>query len=405
MGLHLNENGVGRVTGVFFCDSAWLCKPCARRRALERAERISEVYDALSAGVIENETTGERIFGTMPMITLTIRHDLTMQLAAVKAAVMKAWLETRRGAPWARVKEKYKVLGVLTAPEVTWSWNNGWHFHLHVAVPALCDKKMASELGAWILARYLRYIKGQGFDALIDGQDVTIPDDEKAALDYMAKGVHQSRQSAWELAGGTGTKDRTAKDSLSPFDILERAHGDKRMAALFREYAEVMPGTRACIITKSLADKLKLTPVEDEEEPGLEEAEHPTDPIGFLPSPIWRALMNKALGGTVLARLEDVGADGWLEVEALAFKLAGVRPLGQWSEITNELPEFRPPEDWVAREVIALEMTRQVRPGGRKWGRSLGQVLDRLRGEAVRSGRKFIPPDLQKVLSLIAAQE
>lgn len=80
VGLHLREDGSARTSGVYRCDSPWLCPVCSIRRAKERQERVALVYDV--AGCF----TG----GQTPMITITVRHKRGMALADIKAAVDEA---------------------------------------------------------------------------------------------------------------------------------------------------------------------------------------------------------------------------------------------------------------------------------------------------------------------------
>lgn len=394
---HLNDEGVGRTAGVLSCDSAWLCAVCARKRAVERAERVADVFDALDAGVIVDKATGARERGSLPMVTLTIRHGRSMKLGVMRAAVLDAWRKTRQGAPWARAQERYGVLGVLTAPEVTWSPMHGWHFHIHCGIPCLSDRDDAVELGAWLIDRYVRYLRAAGFDALREVQDVTVPDQIGDALNYMAKGVATSRNAVWEMAGGTATKTATRKDqSLTPFDILEASFGDRRMQELWREYADVMPGTRSCVITAKMADRLGIDAADDEDQPGEEpKTEKAPSYVGSVPSFVQNALMNKRRGNAAVAVLEDLGRGCWDEIERQIWRLAGCgEPPASAGVGTDPEPlrEHRPTVDEIAAE---------VRGTGLRTSDGLRRVLDRHRRTAVITGRALVLPDMSDILRSI----
>ena len=79
---------------------------------------------------------------------------------------------------------------------------------------------------------------------------------------------------AWEVAGAH--KDKTKSDrSMTPWDIAEAAsNGDKFMYARWKEYEDVMPGSRSCVITPSLKKKLGLQANEDKRSAEQDLEEH-----------------------------------------------------------------------------------------------------------------------------------
>lgn len=387
VGVHLNEAGSAWTSGTLRCGSGWLCPVCAPQRARERQERVGEVYDTVAFG----------LKGQMPMVTLTVRHRQGMALADLRRVEQDAWKAVRQGAPWARLKKRFKILGTVTAPEVTWSVAFGWHFHMHIAVPCLTDRSGALEVGAWIIDRYIRYVRAAGYDALSQGQDVTLPSTPEAAAAYLAKGVTNSGDIAWELAGAANKRGRSG--SLHPFDILEASTGDASMAALWREYAAALKGARSCVISAALAKRLGLDEADDAEEPSVEEPKAETI-VGELPAYIWNAVMKVRLGSTVLSIVEDEGPLAWRKAEMRAYEIAGFDPpnVGEARSAPPPPPSHAPTAEDIAQQAIGEAY--QVR--GRK-GEALRRVLDRERGRAVALGRSFSPPDLRQVFALMSA--
>lgn len=383
VGVHLTEAGTAWTSGTLRCNSGWLCTVCAPRRARERQERVAEVYD----------TTTLSLKGLVPMVTLTVRHRQGMALADLRQVEQDAWRSVRQGAPWARLKRRFGILGTITAPEVTWSRENGWHFHMHIAVPCVTDRAGALEVGAWIIDRYIRYVRAAGYEALSQGQDVTLPRSPEDAARYLSKGVTSSQDITWELAGAANKRGKSG--SLHPFDILEAASGDAAMVALWREYAAAMKGARSCVISAALAKKLGLDEADDIEEPGVEQTEE--SPLGELPSYIWNGVMRKRMGSTVLSIVEDGGAQAWPQALAEAYRIAEFdAPTADTSPPTPR-SHAPTPED-VARAALAEAHSC----GGRK-GVAVGRVIDRERGFAVSRGLAFVPPDLRRVLELVGA--
>lgn len=379
VGLHLRDDGSARTSGAFRCDSGWLCTVCAPQRGKERAEKILEVFDHV------------RAFrdGRMVMCTLTVRHNRGHALADLRKVVQQASVAARQGAPWNRRKERHQIFGVISAPEVTWSAANGWHFHVHTALLLRGSDEDAQQLGEWFVERYLRAVQAAGYSALIDGQDVAVIRSEKRLAEYIAKGVNRNRDMAWEMAG-QATKQACA-DSLHPFDILEKASGDVAMKALWLEYASAVKGMKSCVVTKGIADALGIEPEEDDDRPG-EEPEAESDAVGTLPAETWNTLMRRRLASSVLTLLEDGGAAGWEEVRRRAFAWAAGHD------------DRRPPEAFHApspEHVAACARAR--RHEFREVSRAIGAALDRERGVAASLGRRFVPPSMRRVLELIAA--
>jgi len=384
---HLKENGTAKTSGVLHCDSAWLCPVCAPRRGKERQERMAEVFDHVKAYPD----------GQMVMCTLTVRHKRGQSLMELKKAVQAASRMARQGAPWSRAKRKFGVFGVISAPEVTWSPEAGWHFHIHTAIVHRGTNAEAQLLGEWFVQRYMGYVEELGYSALIDGQDVSVIHDHKKLADYIAKGVSRTRDLAWEMAG-QATKKARSKGGLHPFDILEKASGDDAMKELFREYAAAMKGVRSCVVTKSLADALGIEPNEDADKEG----ETPIEPdtLGTLPTFIWNKVMNRMKGSVVLAILEDGGVAAWPEARAAAYGFA------EWGFDDSEgaaierrpIPRLHEPTaDQIANEVgVHCSMKRNK-------GQAIKLVLDQHREFAKARGLTFVVPPMKQVLDLLAA--
>ncbi|GGE25542.1 hypothetical protein GCM10011390_51260 [Aureimonas endophytica] len=383
VGLHLSAGGVGRTSGTLRCRSGTLCPVCAPSVAKERQERVGEVYDIVHYRK-----------GQTPMVTLTVRHDRRMALAELRAVVDAAWRDVRRGAPWARAKKRWGVLGVLTAPEVTWSQAHGWHYHLHIGLPCQTTEDGARDLGAWVIDRYLRYVRAAGYTAVREAQDVTLPDSRGAIVDYLAKGVSLHGDLAWELAGATLKRARKARSGMHPFDLLEASAGDPRMADLWREYAKAMKGIRSCVVTKSLAKVLGIDEDDDVQEPGVEQ--QADEPVGHLPRHVWLAVHRRGRSSTVLAVLEDRGPEAWAEVQRVAFDLAGFDPPDQGPRAPVPPRVVAPTAAQIAREALSCRWAE------RNSGDAIRKVMDRARGHAVATGCQFDPPDLREVMRLVA---
>nr|WP_012477875.1 protein rep [Brucella anthropi]ABI98038.1 rep protein [Brucella anthropi] len=384
------KDGKAGVSGVFFCDSPWLCPTCAPRRAAQRAEKVTEVFKAA-------EAKGGRIV----FVTLTVKHGKKDSLADLKSLVMTACRKARQGKPWALAVERFKIAGTLVGPEVTWSEKHGWHFHLHVALvvftdidfkaaraagAAELDKAMrmadahAAEAGEWLMERYRSYISAAGGRTSRQAQDVTVVWTEADLAEYLAKG-----SAAWEVSNAGATKQ--GKEGLTPWDLAARAEGgDAMFAGLFREYAEVMPGTRSCVITKSLADKLGIQPEDDSDNPGVKMLEDEAEVVGTLEPYRWHKVLRRGHAPDVL-RVVGAGWD-WPAIDDLIAEMLKEKEAGQ-----NVMSVS-------ARELVLRAKTIRDAKGC-KSGAALQQALAQFRKEASAKGKAFGEPCLKTAMELL----
>lgn len=283
------------VSGVYRCGSGWLCPTCSRAVAQVRQARVQRVVQATT------DAGGHFVMGL-----LTVSHGKKDSLADLKALVQESWAAARRGAPWERVRDRAGVAGILNGPETTHGCH-GWHFHIHFGMPCLTeDEDVAKAAGEALVQRFMRAVQKRGGKVTRDAQGVEIAASPEAAGEYIAKGT------AWELAaGGSDHKSRTK--GRTHWDIAEdAAAGDDESFRLFREYADVMPGTRSCVVTSGMAAALGIDVDEDDEYDGEEQQfEDGVAVVGTVPAETWKDVLRGGLAGTLLARVEDeVGLDG-----------------------------------------------------------------------------------------------
>ena len=320
--VHLSKEGRAYVTGVYACDSAFLCPPCSRRRALEIQERLTRAVQAC----IEQG-------GMVWFVTPTAQRRRDQGLVVMKKGVQDAWREARQGEGWKKPSAKAGVLGVSTVMEAPWSPSTGWGVHLHALVFFdHQDNERAEKAIRLLLSRYLRRLRAHGLKGTSGAQHAERCRDAEKAAKYCAK-------VASELAHGwvkEGRKDKST--SVRPFAIaakatlrgedgepmavpgLERVSRD-RCRELWREYAAAMPKTRLGAISPQLAAKLGIQAADDQEKARVRQLVE-EERIGQLPTPTWDRLVRRALAGTFLSKVEsEVDPDGWGWEEVRAWAL------------------------------------------------------------------------------------
>lgn len=299
--IHRRASGAG-VSGVFRCDSPWLCPSCAPARAKRRHERLEQVIDATSASG-----------GSCAFVTLTLRHDHDLSLARAKSVLSEASRRARQGRRWGDIKSAGGLLGVVQGVEVLHSQRTGWHYHAHLLIPGTGTPVAVLEAARRLVARYLEEVARLGASATLSGQDVQLVQNGEAAR-YASKG-----SASWEVAGGA--KAARSAVSRSPWDLATLAAlGDERARVLFLEYAEVMPGTRSCVVSPGIAKALGIQACADEDASGEEQQlDEANGVVGELPSLTWRRILGAGVAWRVLAAVE--ARENWPKVASLAEQL------------------------------------------------------------------------------------
>jgi len=386
------------VNGVIFCDSPWLCPSCAPKRAGERVDRISNVFDAA-------EAKG----GTVVFVTLTVRHERGQSLADLKKMVQSACADARRGAPWERAKKRFNIVGVISSPEVTYGDKTGWHFHLHIALVLLPfegemiepktsvergqqAKKLVErgqQAGEWLIDRYMNYIRLMGGSCDRKGQDVQSLIRRDDLAKYVAKG-----SADWEIASAGATK--LGIKGNTPWDLAARsARGDHVAAGLFKEYAAVMPGTRSCVVSAKLAAILGIQSADDSENPSVQEVESDDVKIMELATSKWNRLLRRGCAHDVL--------------NAVAAKRT---PKDIFELVSRLLHETASGDDgWTGAKadlsvsaLVLAERARVIKKGRRVCttsGAALQIAVQEWRDKAARKKQVLILPDLKTTMALL----
>ena len=288
------------VSGIYRCGSPWLCPTCAPVKALKRAERVRA---AATATFLRG--------GRAALVVLTAAHSMEMSLSEIKELVQGSSSAARKGRAWVKAVTDYGILGVIVGQEVTFSLDNGWHYHQHLSIlvdgPDAGAYKRAEQAGEWIAKAYSEKVRDKGGEVSDRyGWHVRVARDAVDASDYTAKG-----SMAWEVAGGH--KDQTKSEkSLTPWDIATAASaGNKQMFAKWKEYEAIMPGTRSCVVSAALAKKLGLEAEADNSEDSEQLFHEQDDVVGHVEAPVWSRWMRHGLASTFLLRVELEGEMGF----------------------------------------------------------------------------------------------
>ena len=295
--------------------SIWASPVSAARLARLRS---AEIRTAVDSWVDQDPGHG------VEFLTLTVRHNAGQGLKSVWDVVAKAWRSVVGGASWhggARCvgdKHEFGVAHWVRSVEITHSYENGWHVHVHALLLTTkkLKQKQRKKLRARLFERWKNACLRAGFDAPteergIDLKSVMNSSGSAAIGEYLAKG--QTSKIAMEVASGQASKQARGKNR-TPFQILgdigraDRAGEDYgRDLQTYHEWERVSNGRRAIGWSKNAKAELGVKDLSDEELLQQDDDENFSDPyaVALVPRDSWHrptSCSSKPLSDDVVAR-------------------------------------------------------------------------------------------------------
>ncbi len=218
----MKESGSGTFAGVFRCASVWSCPECS---PMVRADRASNFERWAVAWMRAGHGLG--------MATLTSRHGKHAQLSTQIEGTAGAWRRMLQSRWWRTFRDKHGIVGAARAVEMTHSWANSWHVHIHAVLwtETPMDADTAREIETALYARWRDEIKHAklGQPSRKHGVRVDPCTSQKHAADvakYVVKVQDKdekgpARSLGNELLRGDDKDGRM--DGRSPFEIMRRA--------------------------------------------------------------------------------------------------------------------------------------------------------------------------------------
>ena len=259
--------------GLLVCGSVWQCPLCAAKISEKRRQELKQAFDI-------HKQNG----GYIAMLTLTFSHQRFDKLADILDKFGQATKKFMSGRAFQNIRDEMHLLGRIRVLEVTYSDDNGFHPHAHIAlfyesevdIKSLENKmyllweKACNKVG-------LKTSKEHGLK--LDGAD--------EAESYLSK--HGSWSLEQEMSKAHIKKAK--KGSMTPFDFLRTylVEEDEKYLKLFREYVQCFKGKRQLQWSQGLKKKFILEDKTDEElaKEKVEEA----DLLGLLEYEFWRKIL------------------------------------------------------------------------------------------------------------------
>lgn len=219
------------------CASVWTCPVCASK--ITERRRV-EMSDAL-------------IRSPWPavMVTLTFQHDREDKLIHLRRDLVEARRRLKSGKWWQYRASDFGIVGTITATEVTYGLENGFHIHSHdlYLVESVPD---TGELREKISSKFESIMLGLG-RYVSPEIGVKVRTTDRGAADYVSKWG-----AAFEMTKSSAKDGREVKH-YTPFELLYLVGtGVKWAGPVFQEFAAAMKGVNQIRWSQGLRSKLGL---------------------------------------------------------------------------------------------------------------------------------------------------
>lgn len=320
------------------CDDVWKCPVCASRVTSYRADEIRRGY-AYAVDVL-----GYRVV----MVTYTMRHNRHDPLQKNIDDLRLARKKMRSGRKWQKFKKDYGYVGAISALEVTYSSDNGWHVHVHEiqffnpeksvldldVKNVILDKWLDNDLSAW----WCDSLKKVGRSATLKtGIDVTSAN--KYIAEYVSKYGKMPETEKWDIASEVAKSgSKVDASGLHPFGILNNTASPlieqkerNKFTALWHEYATAFHGEKQLFWTAGLKDLLQI------EETKVEDMDNEGKSVYGISRDAWKAIryMNKRaelLVQTVYSRGDFVAIERFV-IEMIHEANKRRKMAGYWQDV------------------------------------------------------------------------
>lgn len=242
------------------------------------------------------------------MLTLTARHGRDDDLADLLDRMKDAKQRWARHRAYARIKPR--MIGSVTATEVTGGGAHGWHPHFHVIVILDVDVDLTPLRDAWLASLRGAGLDGAGAAFQAQGAD--------AAGNYITKWGAAEELTLSQRKKGRGRTGRT------PAQLLAAScdEADRQAGHLWAEYAMVFHGRRQLVWSRGLKALAGVGEVDDQDAAQDQQQDSQIETARVnIPHQVWRqdvAVRRLDRRAELLDRAEEVGPD-----DAVAELVAG----------------------------------------------------------------------------------
>lgn len=330
------SNGVARYSNLQYCGSVWVCPDCSYKISQERKKELAEAMKACRDKGLH-----------VAMLTLTVPHylgdDLKMLLKKMSKAKHSLWTNRNSREYFA---DQFPMVGHITATEVKYSDNNGFHPHFHI----LCflDKQYAAEDLQIIESELYEFwaekcVKsGLGKPNRRNGIDLKMgSNNEDMLADYISKWGMAEEMTQAHLKVG-----KKNMSSLTMWEVLELAQMEAstkdKYSYIFKTYAEAFKGRRQLFWSKGLKKLLKIEVKDDEEIANQEDEKVEVFDAMFLNSQDWWTICYHKIRAEFLELVESDFKENGIQTDLKSVRefLIGLKNPKDFSRVEGRIPSL-----------------------------------------------------------------
>jgi hypothetical protein len=290
------------------CTSVWHDPVCAAKITERRRFEVNK-------GISIHKLNGGRI----TFVTRTIPHTKADSLVSLRDRFRKADAYMKEFYQYKKMRSRFKVYGDIKVFELTVTWLNGWHFHVHEVFLHDADAFEGEALES--NPAYAAFLKDfestyygiwrdmavkAGFDTPSREHGLQVQNGDFAA-EYIAKWGCEP-ESKWGVDSElTKAHIKNSRKGYTPWALIRlyRDTGDERLIPIIQEYAHSMHRQQQLIWSTGLKKKLGINEITDDEIAA--EIEDDAEEIGVL-SPVQFKFIVK---NDILIDFYLFAAQGW----------------------------------------------------------------------------------------------
>jgi hypothetical protein len=290
------SHGAISLSNLQTCGSVWLDPVCASKITEKRRLEIK-------FGMDTHKADG----GSCTFVTRTFPHTKADSLISLRQRLRKAEKIMKANHQYRKMKSAFGIIGDIETLEITVSWHNGWHLHVHEIY--FHEQGTFNGVADCTNPEYVAFLENfekiffeiwhdvtlkAGFDEISREHGLTVQNGDFAA-DYIAK-FGKEPQSNWGAdAELTKAHIKKSRSGFTPWDLIRlyRDTGDQDLVPIIQEYGNSMFGANQIKWSKGLKKRLGVGEKTDEEL--AEELDDVADEIGVLSPVQWKFIVKNDL--------------------------------------------------------------------------------------------------------------
>ena len=278
------------------CSSVWHDPVCAAKITEKRRAEVNQAIE-------KHKANG----GSISLVTRTVPHAKKDSLVSLRDRFRDADAYMKEHYRYKKMRPRFGIKGDIKVFELTVTWSNGWHLHIHEVIFHNADAFEGVALES--NPAYVAFLKEfeqtyydiwrdsatkAGFDEPSREHGLQVQNGDFAA-EYIAKWGHEP-ESNWGVDSElTKAHIKSSKKGYTPWDLIRlyRDTGDERLVPIIQEYAHSMHGQQQLIWSNGLKKAFGIGEKSDQDL--VEELDDTAEEIGVLSPVQWKFIVKNDL--------------------------------------------------------------------------------------------------------------